>query len=144
MQIFDVKMDFKLVKTLKTKAGVRSMCLYNRDTLLCGENEGWIDLIRITEDLRTTEVVLNKRFDKLGHIYQIQTTSQPGQIVVCSYTGVHFIKVYTDVNTLTMSLHLSELSYITEQFVNKIVEFSPGHFLASVWDSNKFIVIDHE
>lgn len=49
--------------------------MYNKDTLLCGENEGWIDLIRITEDLRTTEVVLNKRFDKLGHIYQIQTTS---------------------------------------------------------------------
>jgi len=43
-----------------------------------------------------------------------------------------------------MSLHLSELSYITEQFINKIVEYTPGHFLASVWDSNKFISIDHE
>jgi len=62
-------MDCKLIKTLKTKAGIRSMRVYNKDTLLCGENEGWIDLIRITEDIRTTEVVLNKRFDKLGHIY---------------------------------------------------------------------------
>lgn len=52
--------------------------------------------------------------------------------------------MYTDPNTMTMSLHLSEVSYITEQFVNKIVEFSPGHFLAAVWDSNKFLVINHE
>ena len=43
-----------------------------------------------------------------------------------------------------MSLHLAELSYVTEQFVNKVIEYSPGHFLCSVWDSNKFIVIDHE
>lgn len=43
-----------------------------------------------------------------------------------------------------MSLHLNEVSYFTEQFVNKIIEFAPGHFLAAVWDSNKYIVIDHE
>jgi hypothetical protein len=63
------------VKYLKTKAGVRSLCVVNRDTLICGENEGWIDVIRITEDYRTLEIVISKKFDKLGHIYQIQTTS---------------------------------------------------------------------
>lgn len=51
------------------------MCLYNKDTIIAGENEGWIDLIRVTDDIRTVDMVLNKRFDRLGHIYQIQTTS---------------------------------------------------------------------
>jgi hypothetical protein len=139
-----VRKDFQLVKKVKVKAGVRSLCMFNDQTLLCGENEGWIDLVRVSDSVKQLDMVLNKRFDKLGHIYLIQKTSQPNTVVVCSYSGVHFIKVYTDPQTLTMSLHLSDTSYITDQFVNKVVEFSPGKFLASVWDSNRFIVIDHE
>lgn len=43
-----------------------------------------------------------------------------------------------------MSLHLNPVCYITEQFVNKVIEFERGRFLAAVWDSSKFILIDHE
>ncbi len=65
-------------------------------------------------------------------------------MLVCSYTGIHFVKVYNDPKTLTMSLHLSELSFETEQFVNKVIEYDHGHFLAAAWDNNKYIFIDHE
>ena len=43
-----------------------------------------------------------------------------------------------------MSLHLSPTAYVTEQFVNKVIEFDHGRFLAAVWDSSKYILIDHE
>lgn len=43
-----------------------------------------------------------------------------------------------------MSLHLNEVCYITEQFVNKVIEFEHGRFLAALWDSNKYMMIDHE
>jgi len=65
-------------------------------------------------------------------------------MVVCSYTGVHFVKIFVDKVTGSMQLELSDVSYITEQFVNKVIEFEPGRFLAALWDSNKYIVIEHE
>ena len=65
-------------------------------------------------------------------------------LLICSYTGIHFSKVYNDPNTLTISLHLSDLSYETEQFVNKVIEYDHGYFLAAAWDNNKYIFIDHE
>ena len=43
-----------------------------------------------------------------------------------------------------VSLHLSPVAYITEQFVNKVLEYDHGKFLAAVWDSSKYILIDHE
>ena len=43
-----------------------------------------------------------------------------------------------------MSMHLNPVSYMTEQFVNKVIEYEPGRYLAAVWDSSKFIMIDHE
>jgi len=74
----------------------------------------------------------------------VQATSLRDEIVVCSYTGVHFVKVYHDQTSGMMSLHLNPVSYITEQFVNKVLEFDHGRFLAAVWDSSKYILIDHE
>jgi hypothetical protein len=108
--------------------------------LVCGENEGYIDIIF----LPSLEITVNKRFDKLGHIYQIQATSLKSEMVVCSYTGVHFVKIFVDKATGAMSLHLNPICYITEQFVNKVLEYECGRFLAAVWDSNKYILIDHE
>lgn len=54
------------------------------------------------------------------------------------------MKILQDQQTGTMSLHLNPVCYITEQFVNKVIEFERGRFLAAVWDSSKFILIDHE
>lgn len=62
---------------------------------------------------------------------------------MCSYTGVHFVQLKTDSKTLTMQLILNDLSYETEQFVNRVIEFEFGKFLAVSWDNNKFIFIDH-
>ena len=33
---------------------------------------------------------------------------------------------------------------MTEQFVNKVIEYEPGRYCAAVWDSSQFILIDHE
>ena len=46
--------------------------------------------------------------------------------------------------TGSISLHLSQVAYVTEQFVNKVIEYEHGRFLAAVWDSSKYILIDHE
>ena len=54
------------------------------------------------------------------------------------------MKVYQDHTSGMMSLHLNPVSYFSEQFVNKVIEYSTGKFLAAVWDSTKYITIDHE
>lgn len=87
---------------------------------------------------------IGKKFDPIGHIYQVQPTSIRSEVVVCSYTGVHFVKIFQDQMTGMMSLHLKPCAYITEQFVNKVIEYDHGRFLAAVWDSSKYILIDHE
>jgi len=48
LNIYDVGKDFKLIKTLKTKAGVRTICEFDRHHIVCGENEGWVDVIRFS------------------------------------------------------------------------------------------------
>lgn len=49
----------------------------------------------------------------------------------------------TDEKTLTMQLVLSDLSYETEQFVNRVFEYAENKFIAVSWDNNKFIFIDN-
>jgi hypothetical protein len=49
-----------------------------------------------------------------------------------------------DDKTLTMQLIQDDLSYETEQFVNRVIEYEHNKFLAASWDNNKFIFIDHE
>ena len=111
---------------------------------MIGENDGWFEVVSINDNIEVVEIILNKRFEKLGHVFQVQNTSQTNLLLICSYTGIHFLKVYNDPKTLTMSLHLSDLSYETEQFVNKVIEYDHGYFLATAWDNNKYIFIDHE
>lgn len=92
VQVYDVSADFKLVKTIKTKGGVRSLTQIEDDLIVAGENDGFIDLISIS----TLQVVIGKRFDTIGHIYQVQPTCLRSEVVICSYTGVHFVKILQD------------------------------------------------
>ena len=131
---------------IKLKAGVRTMCILEgknqgfSDILVCGENDGWVELVR-TDSM---EVRISKKFEKMGHIYQVQTTSLLNDICICSYTGVHFLKIHYEKKNDTMSLHENPVNYLTANFINKVLEFAHGRFLASVWDSNKYVIIDHE
>ena len=45
--------------------------------------------------------------------------------------------------TLKMMIMLQDLSYETEQFVNRIMEYDTNKYMAVSWDNNKFIFIDH-
>ena len=103
VQVYDVTQDFSLVKSIKTRAGVRTLAQIGNDLIVVGENDGYLDLIF----LDTLRVVVSKRFEQLGHIYQVQPTSLKDEIVVCCYTGVHFVKIFREQTTTTMSLHLS-------------------------------------
>jgi hypothetical protein len=38
---------------------------------------------------------------------------------------------------------MGDVSYETEQFVNRVLEYESNRFLAVQWDNNKFIFIDH-
>ena len=118
VSVFDVQQDFKCIKHIRTKAGVRTLAQIDEDQIACGENDGFVDILSIS----SLSVNIGKRFEQIGHIYQVQATSLRNEIVVCSYTGVHFVKVFQDQMTGMMSLHLSPIAYITEQFVNKVIE----------------------
>ena len=48
-----------------------------------------------------------------------------------------------DEKTLQVSLTLRDISYETEQFVNRIIEYDREKYLAVSWDNNKFIFIDN-
>jgi len=144
ISIYDVKKEFKLVKILKCKAAVRSICSLDASTIIVGENDGWFELIRVQQNLDLVEITSSKRIEAVGHVFTLQPTHAAYQVVVCSYTGIHFVKVECEDKTLRMCVMLQDLSYETEQFVNRILEYAENKFLAVSWDNNKFIFIDHE
>ena len=65
VQVFDVQQDFKCIKNIKTRAGVRALAQVDEDQIACGENDGFIDLISIS----SLAVNISKRFEAIGHIY---------------------------------------------------------------------------
>lgn len=77
LQVFDIPIPepFQAFKMhdVKLKAGVRTMCILEgktwgfADVLVCGENDGWIEIVR-TDSM---EVRISKKFEKMGHIYQV-------------------------------------------------------------------------
>jgi hypothetical protein len=60
---------------------------------------------------------------------------------VCSFTGIHFLKVKTD---SAVDLRQELPSYEMDHFVNRAIEYCPDKILAVTWDNNKVIFIDHE
>lgn len=98
----------------------------------------------MSNNLELVEVVHSKKFDSVGHVFTLQLTMEPYQIVVCSYTGVHFVKMVLDEKTVQTSLYLQDISYETEQFVNRVIEYDSEKYLAVSWDNNKFIFIDNK
>ena len=65
MQVYDVSQDFALIKSLKTKAGVRALSHVGGDLIIAGEHDGFIDLISVD----TLQIVVSKRFESVGAIY---------------------------------------------------------------------------
>jgi hypothetical protein len=63
---------------------------------------------------------------------------------MCNYTGIYFLEVREDPKTLAVQLNLMEVTYKTDQFVNKLIEYEPNKFVCETWDHNKLIFIDHE
>lgn len=68
----------------------------------------------MSSNLELVEIILSRKFDAVGHVFTLQNTIEANQVVVCSYTGVHFVQMKTDNKTLTMQLILNDLSYETE------------------------------
>jgi hypothetical protein len=48
-----------------------------------------------------------------------------------------------DEQTMQSGLQLRDISYETEQFVNRIIEYDQEKYLAVSWDNNKYIFIDN-
>ena len=44
-------------------------------------------------------------------------------MIVCSYTGVHFVHVDRQQDSNSFEIVLEDLSYETEQFVNRVLEY---------------------
>ena len=65
VQVFDVQQDFKCIKNIRTKAGVRTLTQIDEDQIVCGENDGFIDIISIS----SLSLNIGKRFEAVGHIY---------------------------------------------------------------------------
>lgn len=84
------------MKKLKCKSAVRSMTCLDAQTLIIGENDGWIELVHLSNKLDDVEVILSKNFYQISHVFTLQTTESPYQVAVCSYTGVHFVRMKMD------------------------------------------------
>lgn len=132
------------MKILKCKAAVRSITILDPQTLIVGENEGWFELVRVSNNIELVDITTSKKIDAVGHVFTLQPTHEPYQVVVCSYTGIHFVKMELEEKTLKMMIMLQDLSYETEQFVNRIIEYSDDKYMAVSWDNNKYIFIDHK
>lgn len=68
LMIYDARRQFKLVKYVKCKQAVRALCCFSDSILIVGQNEGWIELVDISE-LNKMDVISTKRFDSLGHVF---------------------------------------------------------------------------
>jgi hypothetical protein len=74
--------------------------------LLIGGGKGWFEIVRISNNLELVEVIQSKRFESVDHVLNMQLTTTPYQVVVCSYTGVHFVKIELLDESLEMNLVL--------------------------------------
>ena len=66
-----MKKGFELVKLLKAKSAVRTITLIDDSTVLVGENEGWFEIIRLSYNLETVDVITSQQFETVGHIFTV-------------------------------------------------------------------------
>ncbi len=82
--------------------------------MLIGGDKGWFELVRISNNLELVDVIKSKRFETVDYVLNMQLTTTPYQVVICSYTGVHFVKIELEDASLEMNLVLQQVSYETE------------------------------
>jgi hypothetical protein len=71
LSIYDVQRGFGLVKYLKCKSAVRSVVQLDAQTLIVGENEGWFELVRVSNNLELVEIIISKQFESIGHVFTL-------------------------------------------------------------------------
>ena len=55
--------EFKLAKFIKCKSAVRSISVLDSHTLIVGENDGWFELVRISNNLELVEIIHSMKFE---------------------------------------------------------------------------------
>ena len=60
-----------------------------RSIIVCGQNEGNIDLI----DMENLENLMKLKQKKISHIYQLIQTSRLNEIAIAAYNGIHFLTI---------------------------------------------------
>jgi len=71
LSIYDVQRDFKLIKYLKCKSAIRSICILDPQTLVIGENEGWFEIVRVSNSLELVDIIVSKKFESVGHVFTL-------------------------------------------------------------------------
>lgn len=123
---------------IKTQSDVRCFLEIN-GLLLCGENEGYCDLI----DIANLRNIHSCKLDKVSHIYQLEKIGY-SEMAIAAYNGIFFASISIQKGQQA-KVSLSEEVVLKGKFCNKVLHLKKkGILLVAVWDTPSIYVVSLE
>lgn len=95
----------EVIAQIPSQNSVFSLCMFDETTFLCGQYDGYFDIVTTINNQLTT--VFQGQLDKIDDIYNIQKTSWPEEIVICGAKGIFFGRVKENNLFLTTEVYVS-------------------------------------
>ena len=127
-------LTFEIIDRIMTQSYIFTMCQLDESTIICGEYQGNVDVIRVRKHEQLIKVHCQKLLD--GNIYKIIKTDRPNEFCFGCGNGMYFATFENQKFTL------GEDKIFTGKYVTQVCLLPRGAFVCSIWNQTGVFVVE--
>ena len=127
-------LTFEILDRIMTQSYIFTMCKIDDTTIVCGEYQGNVDVIRVRKMEQLVKIYQVKLLT--GNIYKIVKTDRPNEFCFGCGNGMYFATFEQEKFTL------GEDKIFTGKYVTQICLLPRGEFLCSIWNQSGVFIVD--
>ena len=119
-------LTFEILDRIMTQSYIFTMCCVDESTILCGEYQGNIDVIRVRKHEQLIKINSQKLLQ--GNIYKMIKTDRPNEYCFGCGNGMFFATYENE------KFILGEDKIFAGKYVTQMALMPKGAFLCSIWN----------
>lgn len=127
-------LTFEILDRMMTQSYIFTMCKIDDNTIICGEYQGNVDVIRVRNQEQLVKIYQSKLLT--GNIYKVIKTDRPNEFCFGCGNGMYF-GVFEDDKFM-----LGDDKIFSGKYVTQVCLLPKGAFLISIWNQSGVFVVD--
>jgi hypothetical protein len=129
-------LTFEILDRMETQSYIFTICKVDRTTIVCGEYQGYVDVLRVMRSQHLTKIAEQKLLT--GNIYKIIATERPDEYAFGCGNGMFFATFEEEKFTVGSD------KIFTGKYVTQICKISKGSYLVSIWNQAGVFIVNRD